>query len=56
MEDKIGSIASGKFADFVILDNNPLDYDKTKLRDIKVHGTIVGGNEFLTKDIKDPKG
>ena len=44
MEDKIGSIKEGKYADFVILDQNPLLIPKETLKDIKVLKTIINGN------------
>lgn len=40
-ENKKGSIEVGKDSSFVILSENPLTYDKTKLRDIKVECTIL---------------
>jgi predicted amidohydrolase YtcJ len=44
MEDKIGSIKLGKYADFIILDKNPLNLPPDQLRDITVLETIVHGN------------
>jgi predicted amidohydrolase YtcJ len=39
-----GSIAVGKFADFVILEQDPHKVDPDRLKDIKIMRTVVGGN------------
>lgn len=49
MENKIGSIKKGKYADFVVLDQNPLKVGKSKLRSIKVLRTIIHGNTAYKK-------
>lgn len=49
MEDKIGSIKEGKYADLVVLDQNPLIVSKEKLRDIKILRTIVNGNTVFER-------
>ena len=42
--DKIlGTIQVGKFANFIILDKNPLLYNPSKITDIKVYKTINEG-------------
>lgn len=51
VEDKVGSIASGKFADFAVLEQDPHTVPKEKIRDIKVWGTVVGGRIFPAKEI-----
>lgn len=43
-ENEKGSIAEGKKADFVVLSQNPLETDKTKIKDIKVLKTYKDGN------------
>lgn len=43
LEDKVGSISIGKFADFAILDQDILECDPEKIKDIKVIKTVTGG-------------
>ena len=44
MEDKVGSLTPGKFADLIILSQNPLAIDPDEIIDIEVLMTMVGGN------------
>lgn len=46
MDHEIGSIEAGKFADFAVLGDSPLDVDPMAIRDITVWGTVVGGEVF----------
>jgi predicted amidohydrolase YtcJ len=46
MDHEIGSLEAGKFADFAVLKDSPLDVDPTGIRDIEVWGTVVGGEVF----------
>ena len=46
MDHEIGSIEAGKFADFAVLADSPLDVDPMTIRDIAVWGTVVGGIPF----------
>ena len=50
-EDRIGSIAPGKIANFTVLDRDPYAVDPMTLRDIPVWGTVfrppVPGPDFL---------
>ena len=43
----LGSIDVGKFADFTVLDEDPLAVDPMALRHVRVHATVVGGEPFL---------
>jgi predicted amidohydrolase YtcJ len=43
LDHAVGSIESGKFADFAILDEDPFAAPPDKLKDIPVWGTVVGG-------------
>jgi predicted amidohydrolase YtcJ len=49
MEDKIGSLEAGKYADIVILDQNPFEVESMQIHRIKVLGTIMGG-KFTHRD------
>jgi hypothetical protein len=46
MDHLVGSIEAGKFADFAVLDADPLETPPEHLRDIAVHATILGGRVF----------
>jgi predicted amidohydrolase YtcJ len=46
MDHLVGSIEIGKFADFAVLDEDPLEADPDRLKDIAVHATLRGGTVF----------
>lgn len=48
-EDNRGSIEAGKFADLVVLAENPIDHP-TRIRDIVVLKTVVGGRTTFSKE------
>ena len=45
-EDKLGTIEVGKYADFVVLDKNPLELAPHELRTIQVRATYVAGRKI----------
>ena len=49
MEKNLGSIEKGKYADFVILAQNPLKAAKMAMADVQVLETIVAGNTIWKK-------
>jgi len=54
-EDNLGSIETGKFADFTVLDDDPLEVEAMKIKDIAVVATILGGRVTLTADTRKPQ-
>jgi len=51
MDQDIGSIEVGKWADFTVLADNPLTTDPSKLKDIPILNTVLGGKVTQTKDL-----
>lgn len=54
VNDRIGSIEAGKFADFAVLDADPRDVDPMLIKDINVVATILGGKVTLTSETRQP--
>jgi hypothetical protein len=54
INDRVGSIEAGKFADFVVLETDPQEVDPLKIKDIPVVATILGGRPTLTSETKTP--
>jgi predicted amidohydrolase YtcJ len=52
IEDKVGSIAPGKFADFAVLEEDPLTVPVETIRDVKVWGTVLGGKILPASEIR----
>jgi len=48
-EKEIGSIKSGKIADFTILEQDPLSVDPKQLKDIPVWGNVFEGNVYQNR-------
>ena len=51
LDTEVGSIETGKRADFAILEDDPLAVDPAALRDVPVWGTVVGGRVFPVSEI-----
>ncbi|ALM53194.1 amidohydrolase [Halomonas huangheensis] len=43
LDDRVGSLDVGKFADMAILDDDPLQIDPAELCNVGVHATMLGG-------------
>jgi predicted amidohydrolase YtcJ len=52
MEDKVGSIAPGKYADFAVLEQDPYAVANEDIRNIKIWGTVLGGKVFPASEIR----
>lgn len=50
-DDKIGRLAPGLYADFIILDRNPLDVTPEELRGTKVLETWIAGRQAWRRDV-----
>ena len=49
MEDKIGSIEAGKYADMVIWDRDPLEVGTEELRELEVVTTLLAGRVVYSR-------
>ena len=47
LDHELGSIETGKRADFAVLGQDPLDVDPMALKDVPVRGTVYGGRVHL---------
>ncbi|HZF86435.1 MAG TPA: amidohydrolase family protein, partial [Burkholderiaceae bacterium] len=43
MDHLVGSVEIGKFADFCVLDEDPLAVAPERLKDVGIAGTVIGG-------------
>lgn len=46
LDHLIGSIEVGKYADFAVLEDDPLQLPRQALRDVRIWGTVLGGKVF----------
>lgn len=51
LDGEIGSIETGKKADFAVLEDDPTACDPAALKDIPVWGTVQGGRVFAAADL-----
>jgi hypothetical protein len=51
MDDRVGSIETGKRADFAVLLDDPTAVDPATLKDVRVWGTVQGGRIFEAASI-----
>jgi predicted amidohydrolase YtcJ len=51
MDGEVGSIETGKLADFAVLEDDPTTVDPGALKDIPVWGTVQGGRVFAASDL-----
>mgnify|MGYP003315767179 FL=1 len=51
LDDQIGSIRSGKKADFTVLSEDPLSIDPLKIKDINIEATVFEGKVFNIKKL-----
>ena len=49
MEDRIGQIKEGYYADLVVLDQDPYETDPTQIHDIRVMMTVSDGRMVYTR-------
>jgi len=55
VEDKVGTIEAGKFADFTVLDSDPLSIPAIKIKDVAVYATVLGGKVIPVSATKKPR-
>lgn len=55
VEDKVGSIEAGKFADFAVLDTDPQAIPAIKIKDVGVYATVLGGKVIPVSETKRPR-
>jgi predicted amidohydrolase YtcJ len=49
VEDKLGTIETGKLADFTVLEADPQEVEPMRIKDIGVVATILGGKVTMTR-------
>ncbi len=55
VEDKVGTIEAGKFADFTVLDSDPQVLPAMKIKDVPVFATVLGGKVIPVSTTKSAR-
>lgn len=55
VEDKVGTIEAGKYADFVVLGDDPQTVSAVKIKDIPIAATILGGRVIPASETSRPR-
>ena len=51
LDHELGSIECGKHADFAVLEDDPLEIEPERLREVRVWGTVSGGRVFPVSEL-----
>ena len=54
IDDRVGTVETGKLADFVVLEADPQDVEPMAIKDIGVIATILGGQVTFTHETRQP--
>lgn len=55
VEDKVGTIEAGKYADFVVLGDDPQTVPALKIKDIPIAATVLGGRVIPVSETSRPR-
>ncbi len=55
VEDKVGTIEAGKYADFVVLGDDPQTVPAVKITDVPIVATILGGRVIPVSETCRPR-
>ena len=55
VEDKVGTIEAGKFADFAVLDSDPQTIPTNNIKNVSVLATVLGGKVIPVSETKKPR-